>query len=51
MATKVYMSAKDIRQNIDAWAAAGVNISSTPSGQFLLKSGESFFAGHRQVGL
>lgn len=51
MATKVFMSAKDIYQNHASWAATGVNVSDTPSGQFLLMSGETFFTGHRKVGL
>lgn len=45
------MSAKDIHQNLYAWDVAGVNISDTPAGKFLLTSGETFFSGHRQVGL
>ncbi len=50
MATKVLMSAKDIYQNHEEWAAAGVAISSTPAGKFLLKSGSDFFTGYRKVG-
>lgn len=53
MATKLYMSAKDVYQNHQAWAAAGVNISSTPSGKFLLITGDNFIgnhlSGHRAV--
>lgn len=50
MATKVLMAAKDIYQNHEQWAAAGVAISSMPSGKFLLKSGADFFNGYRKVG-
>ncbi len=51
MATRMFMSAKDIYQYHHDWAAAGVNISSTPSGHFLLASGDGFITGHRKVGL
>ncbi|GFR44799.1 hypothetical protein Agub_g6134 [Astrephomene gubernaculifera] len=49
MATKVYMASKDVYQNYEGWAEAGVNISSTSSGQFLLKSGPDLFNGFRNV--
>ncbi|KXZ42914.1 hypothetical protein GPECTOR_111g247 [Gonium pectorale] len=49
MATKVYTSSKDIYQNHRVWAAKGVNISSTASGQFLLRSGSDLFNGYRKV--
>ncbi|KAG2495534.1 hypothetical protein HYH03_006477 [Edaphochlamys debaryana] len=49
MATKVFTSAKDVYQNYEKWKATGVNISSTPAGQFLLKSGADLFTNYRMV--
>ncbi|GIL60368.1 hypothetical protein Vafri_14969 [Volvox africanus] len=49
LATKVYTSSKDVYQNYKNWSDVNINISSTPSGQFLLKSGSDLFTGFRKV--
>ncbi|EFJ43613.1 hypothetical protein VOLCADRAFT_96265 [Volvox carteri f. nagariensis] len=49
LATKVYTSSKDVYQNYREWNRTQVNISTTPSGQFLLKSGPELFNGFRKI--
>ncbi|GIL80540.1 hypothetical protein Vretimale_16032 [Volvox reticuliferus] len=51
LATKVYTSSKDVYQNYKNWSdpTFNISISSTPSGQFLLKSGPDLFTGFRKI--